>query len=655
MSDIVIPGVSNRYFSQEQIEEMVELEAAPIRRLERQIDEQEKQKQSWQEVGRRISAVQGAARNLFGVDSPFRNRVAESSNETIVSATASRSAQEERADIIVKQIASPDRFGSDPLEGDITVPEGNYTFMVGEREHSLRFRGGDLESFATAVNRRMGEHLRARVVKDTPSTSRFIIEARQEGSANSLSFTGDSEKLALQLGIITENKGSEFNIALPEGAETLTVASQQTQRINLPSQNIKPEFRLRMEMKITSRDYSNEPAPSPPPGPNLPDTGQVSLRGITVRDEGLAVDLPDMGPPPPPPLIEDNDILYLIEGQRPNLIASVAESGEFESIDVPLSDYISNTADSLEIRNRNTHKDVAVRNIQLYDPNARGDYIPKNPLSTAGDAIINLDGIDFTRESNTIEDVIPGTTLNLRRVSDEPVEISVGPDRESSKDAIIEFIGYYNQLFTEILILSRGTEDVVDEIAYFTPEEREDAMSRLGMMQGDSTLNQIIRALKTATAAPYPTELEQEVALLAQIGISTSSANQGGGFDMSRLRGYLQINENLLDEALENRFTAVRQLFGNDTDGDGSIDSGVAYQVDRMTRPYVQTGGIIATRTATIDSSIDRSNDTIETYSERLEDYEAKLRSDFAKMEGAIQQMESNAQRFENMNPGNGN
>ncbi len=653
MSDFTIPGVNNKYFSDEQIEDMVELEARPIRRLEGDNEIRELEKESWQEIGRRISNLQGAARNLFGVDSPFRDRTAESSDEAILTAQAGRNGTEERAELIVRQTAAADRFASNPLPEEIEIPAGEYGFTIGDEEHSLRFRGGDIDSFASAVNSRLGEHLRARIVQDTPSSKRFIIESLDEGEDNRLGFQDNFIDIALDIGLVSRSLTTDMSVALPENLQELLVSPESTRRIPLPAIAPGGNMRLQFEMRIDVLDESSRSVPAPPPGPSLPEQDSVQVRDVRLPDQGLALELPDTGPQVPPPPVTDDRIVHLDGSGSSELIPTPVQTQGYEMVEISISDYLAGSPEALEIRNNNSLKNVFIRNVRIYDPDSRGDYVPENPLSTARNAIVSVDGIDFTRNSNKIEDLIPGTTINLRRASDNPVEVTVGPDREAAKNAIIEFAGYYNQLMTEILILSRSDDTIIDEIEYFDSDEREEAQERMGRMQGDSTLNQISRAMKAATSAPYETDMDREMALLAQIGVSTSSANQGGGFDASRLRGYLQINESQLEDALENNFYAVRQLFGNDTDGDGRIDTGAAFELDRLTRPYVQTGGIIATRTDTIDSAISRAEDQIETYDRRLEDYEADLRRDFARMEGAIQQMEANSQRFENMNPRN--
>jgi len=96
------------------------------------------------------------------------------------------------------------------------------------------------------------------------------------------------------------------------------------------------------------------------------------------------------------------------------------------------------------------------------------------------------------------------------------------------------------------------------------------------------------------------------MAMLAQIGISTDARKAGSsqGYDASRLRGYLEIDEAVLDQALQSKLPAVKELFGRDTDGDLIVDAGFAYSLDTLIQPYVQTGGILALKTSGIDGRI---------------------------------------------------
>jgi flagellar hook-associated protein 2 len=133
---------------------------------------------------------------------------------------------------------------------------------------------------------------------------------------------------------------------------------------------------------------------------------------------------------------------------------------------------------------------------------------------------------------------------------------------------------------------------------------------KLGTMQGDVTLNQLRTSLQRSASASYPTSAERNMALLSQIGVSSDARRpgSGSGLDVSRLRGYLEIDEKTLEQALRERLPAVKELFGNDTDGDLIIDSGFAFAVDSLTKPFVETGGLVQLKTRTIDTRSPRRN-----------------------------------------------
>jgi flagellar hook-associated protein 2 len=130
--------------------------------------------------------------------------------------------------------------------------------------------------------------------------------------------------------------------------------------------------------------------------------------------------------------------------------------------------------------------------------------------------------------------------------------------------------------------------------------------------------------------------------LLAQIGIGTDVRSSGAstGYDPSRLRGYLEIDEKALDLALETRLSGAQQLFGFDTDGDLLVDNGIAFVLDRLAQPYVETGGIITLKTGTIDSRVQQDTRRIDTMERQLAAKEMTLKNQYAQMEGAYSRME---------------
>ncbi|MCK5673612.1 MAG: flagellar filament capping protein FliD [Spirochaetales bacterium] len=242
---------------------------------------------------------------------------------------------------------------------------------------------------------------------------------------------------------------------------------------------------------------------------------------------------------------------------------------------------------------------------------------------------------------------------NFNKTSDKEVVIEIMPDQESIKDGIISFVGYYNQVLQNIHILTSNDDSVIGELEYLTDEEQEDARKNLGAFQGDMTFSQLKNRMQRIAMEAYLTSAGSDLSLLSQIGISTNSSGFGGGVNKSKLRGYLEINEDTLDEALGLDILPIKDLFGSDTDGDLIIDTGAAYEMERYINSYTQIGGLVASRISGIDSRINGTERSILNMESKLDDKELELRIKFGRMEGALKTMEQNSRTIENFSNNN--
>jgi flagellar hook-associated protein 2 len=178
---------------------------------------------------------------------------------------------------------------------------------------------------------------------------------------------------------------------------------------------------------------------------------------------------------------------------------------------------------------------------------------------------------------------------------------------------------------------------------------------RLGVFNGDSTLSQIRNTLMRIVTDPYPNSVDETLNLLVQIGIGTD-VRRTGGANPSKLRGYLEIDEKILDAALATKLPAVKQLFGADTTGDLIANTGIAYSIDNLTKPYVESTGIFALKAGNIDSKIQQEGRRIETLDRQLAAKEADLKRQYSQMEGAynrMEQMSTSLGRFQQQNSNN--
>jgi flagellar hook-associated protein 2 len=666
MSDITIPGVTSKYNTDKTIKALVDAERIPLARMEQDRETYQGQKQQWLKLNTRLATLKVSAQNLYGFQNPFNEKIAVSSSENILRAVATRAAVEAEKTVLVRQVATRDRFMSRSLPKDFQAAAGTYMFRVGDREVSFSFSGGSLQDLAAAINTKSDSLLQASVVDDTSKTHVFVIEATRTGARQQIAFEEQALTFAKEAGILEPSPLAVQEISIDSltlqpadglsvAEGVLTVDPQAETRIPLPAPvQLNGNMVLELEIRTRLLPEDTEQAAGPPPGPALPVVGGIEYEGIRVENAPWSVDLPPWQPPAPPLRVDDLQVLFASGAGQTLALPEISDSAEFVSVRFPASE-LPPLLEALDVRNRNTHRLVEIRNIRIFDQTARGEYRPADPLATAGDAILELDGVEVVREGNAIDDLIPGVTLNLQAASDQPVTLDIRRDQETIKNTVINFIGTYNRLLTQVDILTRRDEAVIEDAQFLSEDEREEAYSYLGLFQGNITLMQLKSTLQRLMMNSYPTSGGRELALLAQIGIATDASGSArlGSLDKTRLRGYLEMNETKFDEAVTAHADWVRELFGVDKDKDLIIDTGVAYSLDTYLKSYLETGGIISNRIDNLNNLISRKENEIEDYNEHLVEYEAELRRKYGIMEGALDSLEQSSRALENFNKQN--
>ncbi|MCL1813474.1 MAG: flagellar filament capping protein FliD [Treponema sp.] len=652
MSDIYMPGVRSRLNTDKLIEDLMKVERIPRDRAEKQIETYQAEKGYWQEVGRRVTALRDSARFMYSFQNPFAERSARSSDESVLIANATRQAVEQERSFSVKQVAKADRFLSDPLELNYKVEPGKYTFTVGSDEITVDYRGGTLRDFTEILNRRGRGKIQANVINVESGKQSLLIESLVTGAENRLSFSGAAEDLArtTRLGAKAPVQGQEpvlpervmINadaVTVKEGDKNTIAFSQDAQALSSQKGII---LNFETSTKVTPTAES-EPIPS---GPAIPSAGSVIYGGITIENDPSYISLPKFDAPPPPVRIDDMAFLSLAFSDGTSAaLPLVQDSAGFIPSRINLDEVSGGrTVSSMEIVNNNTNRELSIRNVTVFNPNPPpGQEITSpNILSSAQDAIVVMEGIEIKRSSNEISDLIPGVTIIAKKPSDTQVTVNVEPDRDSIKEAIVTLVGNYNRLVAELNVLTRKDDRVLQEITYLTADERTEMKERLGAFSGDMTLIQFKNRLQQSVTGAYITEAERDLSMLVQIGVGTDLRRAGAttGYDPSQLRGYLEIDEKVLDAALAGDLRPIQQLFGYDTTGDLIADSGVAVTLDSVARPLVETGGIVSIKASTIDGKIKQEEQRIATLDRQLEAKELALKRQYNNMESAFNRME---------------
>jgi len=671
MSDFAIPGVNDKYNTQKMIDALMEAKREPLKRMQNEVALEKQQRGSWQDVSRRLSTLRDSARSLFGFDNPFNDRIASSSDDKVLDATATRQAIEETKQIQVKKTATADRFLSQSLPRDFVVDPGDYVFRVGSKEVRLSWKGGSLQSFANALNAKGGDILSASVINDTPTTQVLLLESKITGAQNHLTFQGAAADLGMKTGILERSLTASRQVPLTDatvstwttppapgsiqiqnGTITLNPGSEIKVPVS-PAATLNKNMVLELSVKV---EHLPETAPAqalPPPGPSVPSTGGINYQGIQIQSDPSRTPLPSWTPPKPPEKVDDLQMMFMEADGQVVSLPPLSDSTDFQKIQIPVGEQAS-TLSALDFRNRNTFRRLSVKDITLYDKTQRGDYVPRKALAEAGDAVITVDGVDVTRPTNDITDVLPGVTLNLKNPSDTPVTLTVKHDVEGIKKQIMGLVGAYNRTITQIDVLSRNDPQVIDDASYLSDDEKKKAQSDLGLLMGDFSLMQMKNSMQEIMMNPYPTSLGRDMRLLAQIGISTDARAPGAlSLDRTKLRGYLEIDEAKLTTAIDQHPEAVKQLFGNDTTGNLVINSGAAYALDTLIRPYVDPTGIYPQKMTDLDAQIASNNRSITDYKSKLDDYQQELKRKFGQMQSSLDDLQKSSEALQNFNKQN--
>ena len=673
MSDITIPGVTSKVDTKSIIDALMDVERVKLTRKEDEVQALKNEKKVWQDINVKLTKLQGAAKNLFGFQNPFNEKIAESTNNTVMTATASREAVVEEKKFLIKQIATSDRFMSRSIDTKFEAPSGTYRFKVGEKEVTFSFKGGSLKELANIINRKAGKHLSANLVNDTADTQVIIIEAKQTGANSKMLFFDTALEFGLSSGMLQTTRKTQIEVPLDESIRSLIKTSLTPDQYNIeegrltlmPSSGetripITPPFKLNanmvleIEVEVEVIEEGEWKPPSPPSGPDVPHVGGAEFQSLRIESEGSKFIPPHWDPPAPPEKVEDSQVLFMGSENQLLALPELDLSGGKRKIQIPIGE-MADRIDFLTFRNKNTYRKLSFSDIRIVDPTTRGDYKPLHALSEAGDAVIEMDGVQIRRSKNEIDDLIPGVNLTLLQTSEEPVNLAVKRDTETIMSDIIDFVGHYNRVLTQIDIVTRNDSSVIEDAVYLSEKEQEEAEKNLGLLQGNLSLSQLKNRLRTLLSSPYRTNAGSNLTLLLQMGIATDTSMPGTrtALDKSRLRGYLEIDENLLEEVLTRYPEAVKEIFGADTDGDFIVDGGAAYVINANIQPYVARGGIITGTTRTLDSTIQRRNQDIDDFNRWLADYEQDLKKKFGMMEGALQSLERSSQALENFNKNN--
>ncbi|MGR5205662.1 MULTISPECIES: flagellar filament capping protein FliD [Vibrio] len=234
-------------------------------------------------------------------------------------------------------------------------------------------------------------------------------------------------------------------------------------------------------------------------------------------------------------------------------------------------------------------------------------YSGMTQVQAGQDSLVMLDGIaQLSSHNNVIENAIEGVNLTLKgksEVGKPPSEIGVEYDRQSVRSDIETFVAAYNNFYQTSKALAS-----VDP----TTGQR-------GPLAGDSTVRSADARLKSVFSTAID-KAPENLKSLTEFGITTTR------------QGTLEINYDMLDRQLNNNFNELEKFFGG--------NSGFAKQVEEAIHGITGITGSIRTREKSLTELNYRLNDDQAALDRRMEGLEKRTHAKFAAMQDATGKMQ---------------
>jgi flagellar hook-associated protein 2 len=238
-------------------------------------------------------------------------------------------------------------------------------------------------------------------------------------------------------------------------------------------------------------------------------------------------------------------------------------------------------------------------------------------VQTASDAQLNVNGVDFTRSSNVIDDVLTGVTLSLNTVTSGTANLSINQDDSQARANIVDFVAIYNEAQRQLKELSNSSVG--------------------GELAGDSIFRSLTSSLRSLVLGTS-SSASGNISNLSDMGISVSRT------------GELNVDDTKLDNALANNYTDLVKMFSADTDdqtASSTAAAGLAGDISNLIADATDANSYLLTQQDTLADANSAREEELSDLETRMERVEERYNRQFLAMQQIIDQMNSTRESME--------
>lgn len=225
-----------------------------------------------------------------------------------------------------------------------------------------------------------------------------------------------------------------------------------------------------------------------------------------------------------------------------------------------------------------------------------------NAIRPATDAIVNVDGVDITRSTNSISDALTGVTLTLNSVhaaTDPSAKATVSLDNSTINSKVQKVVDSFNAINAALHL----------QLDYTGTKKGENTLF------GDSTMRGLQGALATLKSNSYGTNTT-----VGAIGITVDQ------------RGNMTFDSSKLSDALSKDPDALSNFF---------ITNGFVTQTTALTDRYIGAAGLLPSKTQALTDRQKALQDQIDRINKRADDLQTRLEAQFNALEQAMSKLKT--------------
>ena len=252
-------------------------------------------------------------------------------------------------------------------------------------------------------------------------------------------------------------------------------------------------------------------------------------------------------------------------------------------------------------------------------------------ITRGQDAVVLFGGSDspsplvISSSSNTLENALKGTTIELLQASDTPVQVEITEDLDGITQSIDSFVQAYNQAMK-----------FIDEVDHFDPETLQRSV-----LYGDTAVRNLSRTLEGLVHKVFSTA--DSFNRLSDVGLTFTTLGTETGVDAAgATTNYavagtpqLSFDETQFRAMYSADPTGVIELFTTEDVGIG------AYVGDTLERLASSSDSMLSRRVDSMETQQQLFQDRIDYLDELLEAKELRLYNSFYAMEQALASMQS--------------